>query len=162
MSRNFRRSQSRSQIISHTTAVVVEAIPSSLHMHHHAISITRILEYHTQESSPAGSTGIIHTSQPSILPSPNHSTRRHLLVVPVQDPDAGTPVQELPPVEEPTEVSLGDSPRNNPKASWPHPEPGPDQYRGAARRTGMQLGGTYVSCHYRRRTDVRPTGGRRG
>ena len=89
-------------------------------------------------------------------------TGRHLLVVPVQDPDAGTPFQELPPLEESAEDSLGGSPRRNPKASRPHPGQGPDQYRGAARRPAVQSGGTHVYCDYRRRTDVRPTGGRRG
>ena len=51
----------------------------------------------------------------------NPPTRRHLLVAPVQDPNAGTPLQELPPVEKSAEDSLGDSPGRNPKAPWPYP-----------------------------------------
>jgi len=42
--------------------------------------------------------------------------RRHLLVVSVQDQDSGTPLQELPPVEEPAEDSLGNRPRRAPQA----------------------------------------------
>ena len=41
---------------------------------------------------------------------------RHLLVVSEQDPDSGTPLQELPPVEEPVEDSLGGRPRSVPQA----------------------------------------------
>ena len=49
-------------------------------------------------------------------------TRCHLLVVPVQDPDAGTLFKNCPQWKS-QQKTLGDSPRNNPKASWPHPDP---------------------------------------
>jgi len=61
-------------------------------------------------------------------------TTRHLLVVSVQDSDSGAPLQELPPVEEPAEDSLGDRPRRDPQAPRPPPGPGPHQHRGAAHR----------------------------
>jgi len=59
----------------------------------------------------------------------------------LQHPDSGAPLQKLPPMEEPTEDSLGDRPRGDPQAPRPHPGPGPHQHRGAARRRAVQPGG---------------------
>ena len=86
------------------------------------------------------------------------SPRRHLLVVSVQHPDSGAPLQKLPPMEEPTEDSVGDRPRGDPQAPRPHPGPGPYQHRGAARRRAVQPGGARFPCDNRRRSDGRPTG----
>jgi len=55
------------------------------------------------------------------IPGVDHPpTGRHLLVVSVQDSDAGTPVQELPPVEEPAKNSLGGRPRRDRKLLGPN------------------------------------------
>ena len=58
----------------------------------------------------------------------------HQLVVPVQHPDPGASIQELPPMAMPAEDPLDDRPQRDHEASWPHPAPGPHQHRGTARR----------------------------
>ena len=75
-------------------------------------------------------------------------------MVSVQHPDSGAPLLKLPPMEKPTEDSLGDCPRGDPQA--PRPHPGPYQHRGAARRRAVQPGGALFPCDNRRRSDGRP------
>jgi len=57
--------------------------------------------------------------------------------------------------ENPTEDSLGDRPRGDPQGPRPHPEPGPYQHRGAARRRAVQPGG----ARFLATTDVGRTAG---
>jgi len=64
---------------------------------------------------PAEDGTLLHRAIPRVDDPP---PRRHLLVVSVQHPDSGAPLQKLPPMEEPTEDSLGDRPRD-PQAPRP-------------------------------------------
>ena len=70
----------------------------------------------------------------------NPPAGRHLLVVPVQHPDPGAPVQELPPMEKPAEDPLDGRPEGDKEAPRPHTGQGPYQHRGAARRRAVQSG----------------------
>jgi len=56
--------------------------------------------------------------------------------------------------------TLGQPSSKSPASSPAYPGPGPHQHRGAARRRAVQSGGARVSSNNRRRSDVRPTGGR--
>jgi len=79
---------------------------------------------------PAEDGTLSHRAIPRVDDPP---PRRHLLVVSVQHPDSGAPLRGLPPMEGPTEDSLGDRPRGDPQAPRLHPGPGLYQHRGAAR-----------------------------
>ena len=63
-------------------------------------------------------------------------------------------------MEVPAEDPVDDRPEGDQEGPWPHPVPGPYQHREAARRRAVQPGSAPVLCDYRRRSDVRPTGGR--
>ena len=88
--------------------------------------------------------------------------KRQILVVPVQDPDLPTPLQELTAVGEPAEDSLGCRGRRDKKAPGPGPHQRPHQDSGVVRGRAVQQGDPGLPSDNGRRQDGTPTGGSGG